>query len=297
MYLVIKGEIIMFLEEYKKKERTDIFEPDSAPKLARLSHSFDNPAWNYQYHIHKSETELVYIEDGSGTYTVNTSTYPLEKGCILIIEQGAIHALSSDATHPLNCWTCAITDYKLCDHPDRGFMLPANVCPRTRAEKHEDFICGLFRELDLLRRKPSPSSLTICDTLAAALTSVYYHIFRSDPQTERQKDSSFARDILIYINENYASPISLSRLADEFHISKDHISHEFSKVYGISPINYVIDRRLNEAKWMLINTSDSLVSISRKIGYENTSHFCHLFEKRMKYAPLEFREIYRKDLT
>ena len=51
----------MFLEEYGKKERTNIFEPDSRPRLARLSHSFDNPAWKYQYHMHKAETELVYI--------------------------------------------------------------------------------------------------------------------------------------------------------------------------------------------------------------------------------------------
>lgn len=54
----------MFLEEYGKKERTNIFEPDSRPRLARLSHSFDNPAWKYQYHMHKAETELVYIEGG-----------------------------------------------------------------------------------------------------------------------------------------------------------------------------------------------------------------------------------------
>ena len=66
------------------------------------------------------------------------------------------------------------------------------------------------------------------------------------------------------------------------------------KIYGISPINYVIDRRLNDAKWLLINTNQSLVSISEKVGYENTSYFSKLFEKRIHYSPLEFREKYKK---
>ena len=209
----------MFLEEYKENDRSDIFETGSAPKLVRLSHSFDNPAWSYQYHIHKSETELVYIQDGCGTYTINTNSYPLKKGCILIIEQGAIHALSSDAEHPLNCWTCAIADYQLRDHPEQGFMLPANVCPYSHAGRHEEAIRGIFSELDLLRRHPSPDALSVCDIFAAALTAVYYRIFREAPETERQKDSSFARDILTYINENYASRISLQTLAEEFHIT------------------------------------------------------------------------------
>ena len=75
-------------------------------------------------------------------------------------------------------------------------------------------------------------------------------------------------------------------------MSADHISHEFKKIYGISPINYAIDRRICEAKWMLINTKDSLVSITRKVGYDNTTHFSDLFLKRVGYMPLEFRELF-----
>ncbi len=143
-------------------------------------------------------------------------------------------------------------------------MLPANVCPAMDSGIHENYIHRLFEELDLLRKFSSDTHMAACDALAVSLASIYFELFLADPKTERHKDSSFARDILIYINENYASQITLKKLAEQFHISTDHISHEFSKVYGISPINYVIDRRLNEAKWMLINTSDSLVSIAKK---------------------------------
>ena len=128
----------------------------------------------------------------------------------------------------------------------------------------------------------------------SSFVNIYYEIFRENPMMERRKDSSFAQNILIYINENYDKKITLKLLSEHFHISADYISHEFRKIYGISPINYVIDRRLNDAKWLLINTNQSLVSISEKVGYENTSYFSKLFEKRIHYSPLEFREKYKK---
>ena len=284
----------MFLEEYSDKKRSSVFEEGRSPKLARMSHSFDDPNWSYQYHLHKDETELVFISGGEGVYNINTNSYPLKKGIILIVEKGAIHSLSSSGDAPLSCWVCAITGYKLADLPEAGYMLPGNLCPCLEAGDHGPAILSLLNEMKSLAESGSPTSLSACDALASALASIYYEIFRSAPEAERHESSSFARDILLYINENYASPISLKQLSEVFHISPDHISHEFAKVYGISPINYVIDRRLSEAKWMLINTSDTLASISRKVGYENTWHFSNLFQKRLKYPPLQFREMYRR---
>lgn len=287
----------MFLEEYPRQTRPPIFEDQRFPKISRLSHSHSNPNWSYQYHLHKDETELTYIADGRGTFTINTTNYPVKKGNILIVEKGAIHALVSEKENPLDCWTCAIGDYKLADRKEPGFMLPSNICPCMHSGVHESLIHHLFRELDFLRSFPSNTRVSASDTLAISLTGIYYEIFRDHPKLERHKESSFARNILIYINENYNSKITLKTLAEQFHISSDHISHEFTKIYGISPINYVIDRRLNEAKWMLINTSDSLVSISEKIGYENTSYFSKLFQKRIHYSPLEFREKFQSHET
>lgn len=280
----------MFLEDFTNQKRTSIFKDDHLPHLTRLSHSFDSPSWNYQYHIHKNETELVYISQGSGIYNINANTYDLKKGTLLIVEKSAIHSLSTTRKDPLSCWTCAISDYQLNDLNEEGFLLPSNIRPCMDAGKYETLIQSLFLQMEHYKDHPSSYSTSILDTLAQTLTILYYDIFRQNPIQERQKDSSFARDILIYINENYSNHISLKLLANEFHISSDHISHEFSKVYGISPINYVIDRRLNEAKWMLINTTDSLVSISQKIGYENPNHFSNLFQKRIGYPPLEFRK-------
>ncbi len=282
----------MFLDDFSTQPHDSIWD-HRTPKIARLSHSFNDPHWNYQYHVHKNETELAYISNGKGKYTINNTSYDIQKGDILIIEKGAIHSVTSNEDNPLSCWTCAIKDYKLIDQQEEGFMLASNICPHLSSKEHEPFIHQLFLEMERIRHQNMTYTISTLDTLSNALANVYYEIFHRNAKTERPKNSSFARDILIFINENYASNISLKKLSEQFHISPDYISHEFSKVYGISPINYCIDRRISEAKWMLINTSNSLVSISRKVGYENTSHFSNLFLKRVKLSPLEFRSLYQ----
>ena len=97
---------------------------------------------------------------------------------------------------------------------------------------------GIFHELDLLRTFPSNTKISTSDLLGTALVNIYYEIFRENPTMERRKDSSFAQNILIYINENYNKKITLKLLSEHFHISAYYISHEFRKIYGISPLEF-----------------------------------------------------------
>lgn len=274
----------MYLEHYPLEHREPV---GTIAGMTRLSHSFDNPHWSYQYHIHRQEAELVFIDGGEGTYFINTGTYALKKGSILIVERGAIHSLTSDTEHPLNCWTCAI------EADAEHTFLPTDVCPHMECGSQETLIRSLFLELDRCRKDKTPETRTHCDRIADAIASIYSDLFHRFPKIEHPMETSFAREILVYMNEHYTSRITLEGLAKEFFISANSISHTFAKAYGISPINYVIDRRMNDAKWLLINTDDTLVSISRRVGYDNTNHFCNLFEKRMGCPPREFRERYR----
>lgn len=283
----------MFLEEFHGYEREELFEKGCPLTLCRLSHSFDDPNWSYHYHLHSDETELVYIAKGTGTLSINASTYHLKKGSIVVVERGSIHSLSSDEEEPLDCWTCAISGFKLRALPEPGFFLPPDVCPASDAGEWAELIGNLFHELDYIRSYQSGRCYAICDQLAAALACVYYERYYSSPQPQEQKNAYFVRDILMYLNENYTRTITLGKLSERFHISADHISHVFREVYGISPINYLIARRMNEAAWLLIHTEQEVSAISEQVGYENVHHFSKLFEKRKGYSPLAFREHYK----
>ena len=284
----------MYLYKFPQqpKEKGTLFEEGCMPVIAKLSHSFQNPRWSFQYHIHKDQTELAYFSEGEADYSVNLEVFHVKKGDILIIDPGDIHSIRSNPEAPISCWTCGIRGFRFLGREQPTRFLPMNRSPHYHAGIHEPAIQGIFQEMEHLYMHKTEDSQMLCNSLAVSLAHLYHYIYQNAPVNEGLQPVSFVHDILLYINEHYNETIQLKDLERIFHMSADHISHEFKRIYGISPINYAIDRRICEAKWMLINTKDSLVSITRKVGYDNTTHFSDLFLKRVGYMPLEFRELF-----
>ena len=84
----------------------------------------------------------------------------------------------------------------------------------------------------------------------------------------------------------------MDTLAQRFHISPSHISHEMQRLCHVSPIGYLIDRRIRQAQWELASTQLSLKDVALHVGYDNPAHFSHLFFERVGMKPLEFRRKY-----
>ena len=282
----------MFLYEVKKENQQAVSMFKKEPYMTRVSHSYNDPNWTYPYHVHTEETELIYFSQGKAQYQINHEIYHVQKGDLLIVNKGCIHSITSSNEDPISCWTCGIQGFEFERQQQNDIFLPLHKCPHMKANRHEDLIAKLFEELSLLSSMQTLETTLLCNSLTHALAALYLHIYQDASTAFSTKKATFVQDVLFYINENYAKPITLAQLSTLFHISADHISHKFKEIYGLSPINYVIERRISEAKWMLINTQSSLVSISQKVGYENTTHFSNLFYHRVGYPPLTYRELF-----
>ncbi|MEG2054000.1 MAG: AraC family transcriptional regulator, partial [Oscillospiraceae bacterium] len=93
-----------------------------------------------------------------------------------------------------------------------------------------------------------------------------------------------------YIDKNFKNSISLDDLATFSHLNKYYLVHNFSKSYGLSPINYLLEKRINESKFLLDSTSYSLSQISQIVGFSSSSYFSQSFKRAMGISPMEFRK-------
>ena len=82
----------------------------------------------------------------------------------------------------------------------------------------------------------------------------------------------------------------LEQLSEEAHINKYYLSHAFKREYGISPINYLISRRINESKYLLTETDLSMSQIAQLLGFSSLSYFSQSFRKTQGVSPMEFRQ-------
>ena len=69
-----------------------------------------------------------------------------------------------------------------------------------------------------------------------------------------------------------------------------NLSHSFKREYGASPIDYLMKRRITEAKALLTSTDFSLTQIAEQIGFRSLAYFSKCFRKVEDISPNEYRK-------
>lgn len=97
--------------------------------------------------------------------------------------------------------------------------------------------------------------------------------------------------VLQYIHRNLDKKLTLQELADLAHLSPYYFSRFFKKETGLSPMEYVMNVRMNEAKLLLITTDKSVTEIAHKIGYASGTSFTNMFTEKIGCSPVQFRKL------
>jgi AraC-like DNA-binding protein len=92
-----------------------------------------------------------------------------------------------------------------------------------------------------------------------------------------------------YIGKHYEQNITLAGLAEMFFVSPFHISHMFKEKYGISPIQYLINVRIQAAQNLLAQTKHTISDVSSMVGYPNVNYFHILFKRFTGMSPGSYR--------
>lgn len=97
-------------------------------------------------------------------------------------------------------------------------------------------------------------------------------------------------EALQYIRENLSKELSVGMIADHVGMSESHFSRRFRKVMNSSPKEYIIRKRLNEAKRLLKTTPLTIKEIAFCVGFNSESHFINTFTAQNGLSPKKFRE-------
>jgi AraC-like DNA-binding protein len=96
--------------------------------------------------------------------------------------------------------------------------------------------------------------------------------------------------VLKIMREKFRQDISLTDLAAQAYVSPCYLSTTFSKFFGVSPIVYINQLRMEEAVTLLTTTVTSVTDICNQVGYSSLPYFCTCFKKKYGMTPSEFRQ-------
>ncbi|MDV2441306.1 AraC family transcriptional regulator [Acinetobacter gerneri] len=97
-----------------------------------------------------------------------------------------------------------------------------------------------------------------------------------------------------YIDENYSKNINIDDFCQEMNWSRSHLFREFKKTFGTTPYNFLVHKRIDMAKKLLLQGLN-ITQVCLKTGIENPSKLNYFFNKYVGMSPKLFIEIYLKN--
>lgn len=239
--------------------------------------------WKSLPHSHNF-TEFFYITNGSGQFSVENEILDVRANDLIILNPTIVHTEISNPSKPMEYIVLGIEGIKF-QAEDQGYIL-------LNSSAHKSDLHLYFNSLAHEMKRELPYRNFLCQNL---LNIIFTMILRNDAfKISIVSGPKLTRECNIakkYIEDNYQENISIETLSSLVHLNKYYFVHNFKKQFGTSPINYLIKRRIEESKHLLVSTNHSLSTISQIVGFSSPSYFSQAFKRITNITPQEYKKM------
>lgn len=257
----------MLLDGFKPKDfRVGVF--DSRAK-------YNNSKTFKQRTVERFEIEF-FLDDG-GITSINGKEYNLQKNHLLFVRPG-------DIRHSKVHFKCFYLHMDLYDEEILEYL---SAVPTYFAVASSRIYHNLFHQLVQLRNEKNiECRLLYFSKMSALLVNI-------------QRDSRFyngeGKSSVIYraerfMTENFTDKIGLKEVADSVHLSPNYFHKLFTSVTGTTPHDYLLTKRLNYAKELIMTSDHDMMEISMLSGFGSQAYFNYCFKKTTGVSPIKYRE-------
>lgn len=105
-----------------------------------------------------------------------------------------------------------------------------------------------------------------------------------------------AENAMKIVEKKFRNPeLSVESICGELHVSTSYFSKIFKQETGGTFINYLISRRMEEAKKLLLQTDYKSQTIGAMVGYPEPNYFSYVFKKNCGISPVKYRKSAQSD--
>jgi AraC-like DNA-binding protein len=245
--------------------------------------------------------EINYIKSGSGYYIINGKRFEFQQGDILLINSNDLHCayevkdliimvIEFDMS-----WFVSSLRYDpeiLSPYKDMGIHF-TNLLDRT--SPHIEELRTLLLEMQQEHEQARPSYISLVYAHLLRFLSCVNRYFRLEDarQCSSANVSSLQlekmRQVIHAMEEKLSHPWTLEELAAIVYLSPSRFSDIFRRAVGTSPLEYLIQLRLEHALMLLEQTQMKIMDVAMECGFRSLSNFNHLFKKHIGKSPKHVR--------
>lgn len=259
---------------------------------------------NFPVHWHK-EMEIIYVVNGQGTVTVQTTKYSLCEGDIIIIQPETLHAIEQLENCHMEYFNI-LFDFNLLEsdtsHCYLNFLKPLYEHTKTvpvYLKNNEPLSTLITPHIEYLinnrKLKFSGDELLVKSNLYAIL----HHICKfctqaNDLSLKLESNYNKIKEVLMYVQEHFSEKLTVEDASKLINYSPNYFSKLFHELTGTSFIQYVINYRLDIATEKLTSTSLSITEIAEETGFCNLPYFTRTFTAKYGVTPNAYRKTYTR---
>ncbi len=224
---------------------------------------------------------LLFTLQGEGQMRLRGKEYRLLPGSIALLPQ---HWANSYRTAPGKHWEFywihpqGEAAMRMLDEVLEGGSLLADAGAEACAE--------LFEELMRISREKLPGYPWEISARVAALLHRAGAALQRDAGTQR----GFAEQVAAYLEQRYEQSLPLQQVAAAFFVSESHLIRRFRAEVGLTPHEYLLRYRVEQAKRLLQYTNRTVAGIAQQTGFGSSSHFVSSFRRICGVTPAAWRK-------
>lgn len=236
---------------------------------------------------HSRDYTIMQCIGGTGRIAVKNHEFSITEGTALILfPQVTFHCHNVSDSLLFDCLSF------------NGYLLPrflhALQIGELRAFKPDGILHILLNEITLTRQSRHKDQIWHVSALLYMFL-VRLTIEEGERYAYERSDTRLKLSELVpFIKENYQQDISLSMLAQQMNVTKQHLNRIFKKEFQMTPLDFLMRYRLLKAKEMLIQ-DDAITAheIATAVGFSSASYFGSVFKKYEGFSPIELRKQYQ----
>jgi YesN/AraC family two-component response regulator len=238
-------------------------------KLIYSRHNFTSPAQAITPQI-APYCELTLVLRGRLEYVVDGRQISLDEGDAVFIKTGQTRARKKHDT--------------LCDYVSFNFETEGdiNLPTHIKSAVHSEELF-LIAALDKMNSRYYPDNDEKIGHLLACTLALL------EDRVKMHNYSPLTRSIIAHVNKNYALRITLDDIAALTYFSPIYCDTVFKREVGRSIIDFLIDKRIEEAK-KLLRENVSASAVSSMLGFESATYFTKVFKKYTTMTPTAYRK-------
>lgn len=249
-------------------------------------------------HRHKDFFEILFITNGSGSYTIDFKTYNITPSCIFFLAPGQVHDIkySKDIDGFIMLFTEEFyhlnkkQEHSLLEFPF-FYNLEDENPPLPLTNNQTGFLKQLFEQGILSFNADNPDDnliMSILDMILSYAANIY-------PKTKIDKQEQSKGKLLVkrfkkLLEEHYHENYDVSNYAEMLSVTPNYLTEVVKKLTGKSTKEQVNHKMILETKRLLLHSDLSVTEIAYQFNYADQSYFTRFFKNQTGQTPVEFRK-------